>query len=355
MADNVSVSGAETLRQMALSPRTQLDLANQQIFINHVEDIRKTEVHHIPDLVSYLPNDDSYSDVVDELFYHQGDQTYLSDAFAEYVNQDNFPDRLTFNVQKVLRMGKEDSRRSVFFGALQASWFHEADKLSQQVAVTPIPANEFTRRMALHEIGRYQQLGRLGISTLEVLGVTLFDEPKSDLSGFFATKLVPDLNTMDNLPWDEMMKAEQAKYMTMALDMTATLHSEMIFHGDTKFKNISFSEAQGDFVVSDIEFSRSLRDVPERVRLIAQRMRADLGFIEESVSKFILPTFSLQERPRGEVARFNFMHNYLYEPYFERIISINGQFVDVLAKAYEVVVNDRGARAHSGEVPRPLN
>jgi hypothetical protein len=355
MADNGLVRTGEVLSKEALNPATDQDLVNQQIFTGFIERIRKPEALPLPDLTPYLAHEGRETTDLAVHLDGPGDRVFLSDSFYRYVEHDVFPDRLSFDAQPVLRMGREDSRRQVFFGALRAKWFNSAESEARQIAVTPFPDDEtssITRALTFHEVAMYQHLGKLGIPTLEVLGVSVFEKAKSNIGGFVVTRLVPDLTTLDTLEWDNMAEDETEQYLGMALDTVAMLNSELAFHGDPRFKNICFGEAKNNIIVADLEFGTSALDVPENIATLCKCMAREFTLIRESVNNYIIGSLPRDQRPRDDIERFEFMHNRVYEPYFERLVHIGGPYIDVLTKAYDLFIRQQEASARGDIIPQ---
>lgn len=331
------------------------DLTNQQVFLSSIEEIRSEDVKPLPDLTPFLNHEGVYTKGLDVQF--EGGQVFLGGNFSKYANDEAFPDSLAFKVQSILRIDKEDSKRHVFFGALQAHRNNQLPSIARQVAVTPIVGTEALKDMALHEIGMYQYLGKLGISTLDVVGVALFDLPEAaaereEIRGFMVTEFEPDLMTMNGLPWKTMSAEEQQQYLDVIADMLATLHSELVFHRDTKFKNFSFGEAQGNFVVSDLEFSLSLKDRAESIGEIARMIKSDFGFVCGGIKENIFPGLARDQRPKGHAGTFEYMREHLFKQYYRRLLEIDGQYLDVLLKAYEVFENQQRAEARTDFTPK---
>jgi hypothetical protein len=354
MAGNGLVRAGEVLSGGAGEATLKHDLVNQQVFTGFIERIRKADALPLRDLTPYLAHDGRPSTNLAVHFEGPGDSVFLSDNFYQYVEHDAFPDRLSFDAQPVLRMGREDSRRQVFFGALRAKWFNSGEAEVRQIAVTPFPDDEsssITRALTFHEVAMYQHLGKLGIPTLEVLGVSVFEKAKSNIGGFVVTRLVPDLTTLDTLEWDQMSNDETEQYLGIALDTIAMLNSELAFHGDPQFKNICFGEAKNNIIVADLEFGTSALDVPENISALCKCMAREFSLIRASVNDFIIGRMPRDQRPQDDIQHFEFMHNKVYEPYFERLVHIGSPYIDVLTKAYDLFIRQQEASARGDAIP----
>jgi hypothetical protein len=321
----------------------ETDIANQQEFIGFIESVRPDKLHVLPDLTTLLDHETQRSTGIEVALDGDTDRIFLSDEFAEKLDARRFPDRVEFQPHPLLRIGRDNSRQQVFFGKLTGRWFHEATEASKQLAVKPIPNRFIAKQQVLHEAAMYQYAASQGLPTLNVLGIVMIAEQPREVAGYLLTEFEPDFITLDNLDWSTIGEEEASAAVSSALDSLAALHSHLLFHGDAEFKNIGIGEAEDAFRLVDFEFGASAQAIPENIARIAQFISADFSGIGKSFDEYVLRY--AEEKPKNDIDRFNIHHNALYEPYIERILQSNSEHLDVLAKAYQVVINQKEAQA----------
>lgn len=338
--------------------RRMQDIVAQQEFMGFVEGLRVQHVAPLPDLSELLDHETKRTSGLDVPLDGDNDRAFLSSSFYEYVEHDKFPNRLFFRPQPLMRLGRENSYQQVFFGNLNAQWFHGAEQANVQIAVKPIPLrgnnpedSMLGEERLLHEVAMYQYLGKLGIPTLEVLGVCLLKGSRNGLEGFAITRFDPDIVTMDNLPWGSMEPKDVNEAIGQVTDTLALLHSNLIFHGDPEFKNIAVGEASKSITVVDVERAKSGLIIPDNVKRIGLNMSMDFTDVEKSMGEFIFSKLPEGERPKDDIERFNILHNFVFEPYFERLVHLDSPYLDTLAKAYELMVDYKASMARGEDIP----
>lgn len=319
------------------------DLAVQQAFVDLVSSIRKNNVDLLPNLVDDLDHKGGINMGLQDKIGASG--IFLGQDFGQAIGDSQLPDRLDFLPQDMLRLGKEASQHKVFFGRLNATWFNGAKSTSIQLAVKPIRNSGISKAHLLHEVAMYQHLSKLGLPTLNIMGLALLDEPTAGVAGFVMTAAEPDLRMLDTLDWANMSQAEAWHYAGRATDQEALLAAHLIFHGDAEFKNVAIGTSRVAMHVVDLEYASSLRDTPEDTRKITQRLSQDFSSIGQSVGSFIFTNMPTTEKPTNDIARFELMHNYLYVPFLEKLVHQDTPHLDVLAAAYDGMVKQKLAFA----------
>lgn len=320
------------------------DIARQQEFSYFIESIRKPNVFSLPELDVAMHTDGTVSDSIEDFFYGRGNRMYIDDKLLDIFCKTDCPDRMVFRPQHLLRIGKEDSRHKPFFGKLNGKWFHDPTNEPHQIAIKPIISpkrSPMTKQKLLHEVAVYQHLNKLGIPTLDVLGVAVLDQPRNDVYGYAITDFDPDIVTLDSLDWKRMSKFEHFEQIENATDYASLLHSNLIFHGDCEFKNIAIGESKKSLKVVDMEWSTILTDPDISLLKIKQNMSADLSLIGYSIDKFVFKYWKDELDLGDDSKRFNVLHTVLYEPYYEKLLHSNSQYIDLLSKAYEWIMFDK--------------
>jgi tRNA A-37 threonylcarbamoyl transferase component Bud32 len=305
------------------NPEKEKDIARQQEFSFFVESIRKPNVFALPDLDFEMHTDGTVSDSIEDFFNGRGNRMYIDDRLLDVNRKTDFPDRLVFRPQPLLRIGKEDSRHQPFFGKINGKWFHDAANESHQIAVKPIVSpkkSPMTKQKLLHEVAVYQHLRRIGVPTLDVLGVAVLDQPRNEVYGYAITDYDPDIVTLDSLDWKRMSKFEHFEHIENATDYISLLHSNLIFHGDCEFKNIAIGESKKSIKVVDVEWSTILTDRDVPLLKIKQNMSVDLAMVGKSIDNFVFKYWKDELDLSDDSKRFNVLHTILYEPYYEKLV-----------------------------------
>lgn len=325
--------------------RKLLDIAAQQEFIGVIDKFRPNTITKLPDLSEHLDQETRRTTGLDTLLDGKGDRVFLAPGFFEYLEDNRMPNRLSFKPKPLLRMGKEDSAHQVFFGNIRAWWFQEATQQNMQVAIKPIPDTDMGREHLFQEASIYQLLAKLDIPTLEVFGVAMLEKPRHNISGFVITHFNPEIITLDSLPWGHMQEEERWEYVDLAIDTLAILHSELLFHGDPAFKNIALGEAKQSFTVVDLEWGTCGRGIADNVHRIQQMMANDLSVLTQSIEDRVIKYLPIDQKPQDDIEKFNILRDKVYEQYFERLVHIDSPYLDVLTKAYEMMIEKKAQMA----------
>jgi tRNA A-37 threonylcarbamoyl transferase component Bud32 len=248
--------------------------------------------------------------------------------------------QLDFIPRPLMRLGREDSRRQVFFGEMQGIRYPCNPEVSVEVAVSAVPAEEdyINHERSLHEIAMYQYLAKMGIPTLDVLGFVRSHEP--DVYGFVITRYEPDIRTLDTLDWTMMSERDAAGALSHAVDMLALLHTNYVFHGDAEFKNIAVRDTDQHPTVVDLELSGSLSAEADDITKLFRYMSSDFSFIAASLDRSASHLYE-NEGMTSPTDRFHFMYEYLFLPYFNRLVQLGVTPGDPIGLAFDAVVTRR--------------
>lgn len=329
------------------------DLGVQQIFSGVLEGIRKDTTLLLPDFSGHINEEGRMTEGLDGVLEPGLHLSHDIRTWCKEVGQ-QLPDRVSFAPQSMLRLGRENSRRKVFFGNLELDWFsHSGIHETVQVAVKPADAASLRRTM--HECAMYQRLEGSDIPSLEVLGILVASEhdvsDRKQPKHFLMTRFQPSITTMDNLNWAELATEEKWQNLEPALDTLIMLHGNLLFHGDIEFKNIATGDIKGQRVVVDPELMASARylthpstDPMKLVRL----MSVDFSSICTSLDTFVFSKLPVDERPINDIEKFEELLNRVYLPYRERLVKLESSNRAALLAAYDVMI-DQKARQACGE------
>lgn len=268
--------------------------------------------------------------------YHSLKGVYLASEVIHAAGGPHIP-RLGFALKPFRRAGREDSRRKVFFGNLELQG-------EEQVQTYPVAVKPFTPQAfdyAIHETGMLQFMRREKLPTLNVLGfVAVKGTPVP--RAYALTHEQRGITTLDNTNWRELPIPERWARMRPALDTLVALHSNLLFHGDLKFKNVAYGEEDRSICVVDPEEAVSLRgrvepfaDIPGQRLWVQKKMSADFTSLELSVEKELLGS-GLTEKDR-----FEDMLEYVYDPYFLMIMKGDSPYKTVLMGAFEDMLEQK--------------
>ena len=167
------------------------------------------------------------------------------------------PDSLTFidDDKRMMRLGKEDSARKVFFGKVLLGWEGLA-KVTIPVAVKP-----FTHSVSrvFTEFAMSNYVKSVGIDTFRPLLIQ-----KHGSAAYLLTFFDSPVTTFDNTPWDiskESKRAEAGSQLEACAQHMAELHGNLIVHRDAQVRNIGHREDVRKTVAVDLETAVSYGDV----------------------------------------------------------------------------------------------
>jgi hypothetical protein len=300
--------------------------------------LRKTDVHLLPDLSGSIDHEGRISD---GLVGSLGNGMHVSqDIVEEWTSAGHSsPDRVTFKPQPLLRVGREDSRRKVFFGSMQMQWFNGSQhEQTEQVAIKPFEGIG-TARTAMHELAMYQYFKQQSVPSIDILGVLVAPIGKGGWSMYTISRFEPSLTTMDNINWRELDQDKAwSQVDTIAVRSLVKLHEHLLFHGDTYFRNFAFRDENEDIVIIDAEQTVSSRrhGHPSSSRsALAKKMSADFTELTHDVDSSILGGQGL-----SDVEKFEKHNRHVFLPYRERLAhgtnSYHGLLIPILDQVVEV-------------------
>lgn len=232
--------------------------------------------------------------------------------------------------------GAAETHHGTFFGALNLSGDNGE---STPVAIKPLSHNSYASvDHATQELAMLEYTAASGLPTLDVLGIVVDNEAAIPTT-YIITRRDPEIRSLDTLDWSREA-AHADEHLATAITTLAALHSQLIFHRDLEFKNVSSRDDQGSIVVYDLEWAISLRDAigqgaePDVERL-SRAVEFDLGTVQRSMRNILYPHLPDSERPVTTEARFEYERQHLYEPYCQAILSAPSKYRDVLEAAYQ--------------------
>lgn len=323
--------------------RHRAALGEQQLFSQWLSLVRKNEIYSLPDFSEQIGHEGYISNGFEhslQIGFHASE--YLQMSWDSSLHQ-RPPCRLSFDAQPLLRVGREDSRRNVFFGSLRQEWF-DGYVETTQVAVKPFP--EDVRDTAMHELAMYQYLSKRGIPTLEVLGV--FAVPvkrESHISLYMLSRFRPGITTLDNLVWQRMDQQEAWNTIgQLAVPSLVALHAstpaesepDLLFHGDTNLRNIAYTDV-GKTVIVDVERTVSAARLVHPsypADRLPKLMNQDFRDLTNSANKAIINGQGL-----SDTEKFDIDYQHIYLPYYEQVAKSNSPYKAALLRAWDVVVD----------------
>lgn len=351
------MGGIEALRSSELSSqvrdsayyndpeRRKLDAKNQALFNGVVERLGSRHISELPDLRQAVNHDGGRSTAVIDKLDSESEGILLYPG----VNLASSDAQFSFIQRPLLRIGREDSRRQIFFGELAGITDDKENKSSTEVAVSVIPSNiDFIKHeQALHEIAMYQYAASLEIPTLDIVAVIKASSP--GIYGFTLTRYEPDIRTLDTLEWGDMDIDDAVDSLSYAVDTLALLHANYIFHGDTAFRNIAVCDASQQPKIIDLELSGSLREQTSNIMKLSRYMSADFSSLAASLDMNINHLYQDESGLTSPTDRFDFMYQHIFLPYYDRLIQFGVTPSDSLGLAFDNVVSRRLDEAIGGE------
>lgn len=332
----------------------EADLLAQSTFGQAIDELRREQVYEMPALADGLSHTGRISRQNDTSL-EEG--LYVVPKFRDILTERVMPNRLGFVPQAAVRVGKEDSRRKVFFGALSEQWFHNGSNGIIQVAIKPF--TRALRETAVHEFAMYEYLATSGIRTIRPLGMLALQSHADDTprtpSIFMISQFEPNLTTMDNISWADIQTEDAWDRLKTGLQALAELHSKLIFHGDFKFRNIGYDQL-GQSVVVDTELSVSTRDlenITDPEKRIQQLMGVDFSDFCLSVGATILNPKKNPDlaRPLSDIEKFEQEIEHIYLPYFDLLTHTGSEHLPILHAAFNRMIEQKTAAARGEAIP----
>jgi tRNA A-37 threonylcarbamoyl transferase component Bud32 len=315
----------------------ELDRAKQADFAELASGLEVGDLRSMFDLTDKMNHSGGRSKSLLNEFDGNGNRLFLASDAYDLVAQSGPPKSLTFTPQPALRAGRDNSRNGVFFGGLKAEWPEEDKRSSVQIAVKPICArSDVEAGRIIHEAAMYQHLGHIGLSTFDVVGVTMFASPRNQVRGHVITSFRPEVRTVDNMPWSRMSEEDKNTQALETLSGLAQLHLDGVFHGDPYFRNLAFSESEHVYV--DLEFGSSFRDSPDDTDAIRRQISSDLEYFSRSMDYNIFTREQSILQGQDKVA---LLTERIFEPYRQYIEDSKSLNRGVLLEAYDRMLAER--------------
>lgn len=276
--------------------------------------------------------------------YRRMSGVYMTEDMISETGGPHVP-KLGFEPKPFRRLGRENSRRQVFFGNLELIGNEAVQTVP--VAVKPFVPSAFHH--TTHEIGMFQFMEAQGIPTLQVLGMVAIKETDAPRA-YEITRMKQGITTLDNEGWQQMTHPERWQSMRPAIESLALLHSHMLFHGDMEFKNVAYGEEDRSVCIVDPEEAISLRDrvtpfanIDEERLIVGKKVSADLESLRKSTREFIIGY------EHNDPVQFEDLLEHVYGPYYLTIMRMESPYKAVLLHAFEEVLERKRAQAY-GEI-----
>lgn len=328
-------------------------LPHEQEFANTLERLNSLPIRELPHFAEEIDHTGNviaptpYSQLESGIYLNQqtldsqeGEDSYLSP-------------NLTFSTQPLAEIGRKtqigegmamtESQHGTFFGMVQVETGDQS--YTAPVAIKPIDHNESAPVDATRqELAMLEYAAACGLPTLDVLGLVVDNEAAIPRS-YILTRRNPEIRSLDTLNWREEA-ANVDQHLGTAVTTLTALHANMIFHKDLEFKNVSSLDTEGSFVVFDLEWSTSLRDVAEQpggpdIERLSRAIDFDLNTVRRSMRKILYPNLPEDQRPNTPEEEFSYELAHLYEPYHLAIMNSGSRYSDTLDRAYRLVLERR--------------
>ncbi len=320
--------------------RRESETQNERLLDELLKLARPSDIWHMPDLSSRLDMTGGITTGIDSELDSLGKTVLFSAEMLDVLSKKRFPDRISFHEQPLMRMGREDSFREVFFGQINQQWFHEATVQQLEIAVKPVPRDKIERQKLFHEVAMCQHAASVGLPTFEILAfiknqnAISADEPY----GFIVTKYEPDVTTIDGLSWQDMTEEEAREKLEAAVETLALLHSNYLFHDDLAFRNVATTSGGLYPKIIDLERGGCLVGEKGNIMKISRFMSKDFSALAQSIDTELRDFFTNDRGLEVPTERYDFMFRNVFEPYYERMLQLGAGNEPTLLKAYENVV-----------------
>lgn len=349
--------GAEHLGQVPPIP------PDQQAFIDRLRMVNARVVRPLPDLAPRVDHTGVVRDTTD--LVRDLNVNMASDVLQPFAEADERPGRFSFAPRRLAGFGKERTFRDAFFGVLTME--EEGGHVEQVPVVVkqfPLGGHDDASHNAMQEVTMLEHVKALGLPTVDVAGV-IVDRYTERPRIYVITRRRPELESLDELQWQGLQTADLADRLHPVVDTLSTLHGNLVFHGDPKFKNIGLDE-EGKPIIFDLEHATSVRDLvdgmtaeneEEVLQLVADRMSTDFGHVTHSLNNIVYPNLPQDQCPQTPMEQFDFEVSHVLEPYQLRLMEGNSPYKVVLNRVYNRVLQQRRTlaqkqqAAHDGSGP----
>lgn len=321
--------------------------ADQQAFIDRLGHARWPQP--LPDLAEHTNHDGIVIDQTNLVADGKLNVNMAADVLQRFTDAGERARSFMFTPKPLGRFGKEKSYRGAFFGALdvEGSGGH-TERLEVVVKQYALGGPQDAQHNAIQELTLLDYARRIGLNCVEPMGV-IVDRLAVQPKIYMLMHRKEGLESMDELNWRGITRADMADRLRPAVDMLSLMHGNLLFHGDPKFKNIGLGE-DGQPIVFDLEHGASVRDLVanmdeengiESMDHITNLLAKDFSHLRVSLQSQIYPNLPDYERPSSPLEEFEFELTHLYEPYHMKLMEGNSPHKDVLNQAYNRMVQER--------------
>jgi hypothetical protein len=323
--------------------------ADQVEFLDRLKMIDGRHIRPLPNLADHLNHEGLIWDESDLAL--RVNVNFSEETLAPFTEVNDHPNAVTFQPRRLARMGKEKSFRGAFFGVMSLK-SEEGRRQDVPVVVKqyPIGGPDDAVHNAMQEVTMLEYVKKLGLPTVDVVGVIRNGYPRNGMPLMYViTRQRQGLESMDELSWRNLTTVELPDRLHPVLDTLESLHANLLFSGDPKFKNIGLGEDGGP-IIYDLEHARSMRDLVEHMtpeneaevlERIARLMSRDFSHVLVSVEDMIYPNLPDVEQPVSPMERFTFELNHILEPYHRRIMEGTSAYKGILNLAYNKALQQR--------------
>lgn len=318
------------------------------VFLNDLSSLQPSDAKLLPDLtpqINHEGKDTHYSPLA------PGFYTTTRTIGAIATLQPNCV--ATMEPDDTLKVSREDSRHQVFLGPFSVS--DGSNSYSTKVAVK-------SQKAQLKELAMYQLFGSLNIPSFRPFAFIVAENGNQHL----LTRLRQSVKTIDATEWKILMPEEIWSTASAGVRTMVLLHSHLLFHGDLEFRNVATND-YGNCVVSDPEFTLSLRDVgtgikdvlfarnpsyaePRDVALdqISRKMGKDFTAISSSIQHHVFRNLPHALRPKDPGNAFKLLEKHLYRPYQSEMAETDAPYAHVALAAFYKLYARRKDEARKG-------
>lgn len=334
---------------------------SKQPSITELIDQFQTDIH-ISSMIGVHPLPDFKTEIDHESKYVQVGRRVLQGVYLDNGDPDNegiygIGTDFAFQAQPANRLTREDSHNKVFFGRFWIIPEDDGSEAHVQVAVKTREAK--SKESLIGEAALFQHIGSLGLETFYPAGLVIGSD-----SVHLMTYFRGQVATMDTVDWNETTPAEAWSELRKAVDTMYKLHTNMLFHGDLKFRNVAFNET-GETVIIDPELMTSPRNDFEKLfeagvilnedqratlNALALRMSHEFTALCESIDEQIIPTLPRADRPRRPEAYFKLYKTHLFEPYRNLIREAEEPIRGVLLRIFDEIMVRKKAKAKADQL-----
>jgi hypothetical protein len=312
------------------------DVAHQQTATTSLERLRKEQVYDLPNYGQSLAHNGRITNFSgDDL----AEGLYLDDEFRDEIFANGkIPDRLGFQTDEMQRIGKEDSKRHVFFGEARLDYFDaRRDPEPISVALKPFEG-QVAQKHGLQEIAVSQYLGLLGLGVIKPVGLLVGPGESAERTIFMVSKTDDNLKSLDNIDWAKIPKAKVIDHIDGAVSALATVNSRLVFQGDALLRNTAMRQTKDNYLTVDYEYAISTREnshpssaAPLRTK---QAMSADLSALATDIKDRIYR----KVEGGNETEAFEWLLQHVYMPYRRHLIEADGHYTAMLVQCFDVVL-----------------